>query len=112
MADNDQIILDQVLEQQRTQRAPGVGKSEFFEMFVAEQVLKDYDLSDEEIESGLVGAGGDGGTDGVYIFANGDLVREDFDPSPLKKSVNLEVAISQSKSSATYDEDSINRLVA
>lgn len=112
MADNDQIILDQVLEQQRTQRAPSVSKSDFFEIFVAEQVLKDYDLSDEEIESGLVGAGGDGGIDGVYIFANGDLIREDFDSSPLKKNVNLEVAIIQSKTSATYDEDSINRLVA
>jgi AIPR protein len=112
MADNDQIILDQVLEQQRSLRAPTLSESEFFEAFVAEQVLKDYDLSDEELESGLVGSGGDGGTDGVYIFANGDLVREDFDPTPLKKNVTLEVVIIQSKTSPGYDEDSMNRLVA
>src|SRR5439155_9821632 len=71
-----------------------------------------YDLSDEEVESGLVGGGGDGGIDGIYIFANGDLEREDFDPSPLKKNVNLEVVIIQSKITASYDEDSVNKLTA
>jgi hypothetical protein len=67
MANNDQIILDQILEQQRAQRAPSASKSNFFETFVVEQVLKDADLSDEEIESGLVGDGGDGGIDGIYL---------------------------------------------
>ena len=112
MPNNDQIILDQVLEQERTQRAPTASKSTFFEVFVAEQMLKDFDLSDEEIESGLVGNGGDGGIDGIYLFANGDLVREDFDPSPLKKNVDLQVIVIQSKVTASYDEESINRLVA
>jgi hypothetical protein len=55
MANNDQIILDRILEQQRKQRSPSASKSNFFESYVVEQVLKDADLSDEEIESGLVG---------------------------------------------------------
>jgi hypothetical protein len=112
MANNDQIILDQALEQQRQQRAPSSTKADFFEMYVVEQVLKDLDLSDDEIESGLVGAGGDGGIDGIYIFANGELVREDFDPSSLKKNVSLEVVIIQSKQTAGFDEDTINRFIA
>lgn len=110
MPNNDQIILDQVLEQQRTQRAPSASKSEFLEMFVAEQVLKDFDLSDEEIGSGLVAGGGDGGIDGIYIFANGDLVREDFDASNIKKNVTIEIVIVQAKTSAGFDEDSMNKL--
>lgn len=112
MANNDQIILDQILDQQRAQRAPSASKSNFFESFVVEQVLKDADLSDEEIESGLVGDGGDGGIDGIYIFANGDLVQEDFDASTLKKSVSLEIVIVQSKITAGFGEDTLNRLVA
>jgi hypothetical protein len=112
MANNDQIILDQILEQQRSQRSPSASKSSFFETYVVEQVLKDADLSDEEIESGLVGDGGDGGIDGIYIFANGDLVREDFDTSTLKKNISLEVVIIQSKTSAGFDEDTLNRFVA
>jgi hypothetical protein len=112
MANNDQIILDQILEQQRAQRSPSASKSSFFESYVVEQVLKDADLSDEEIESGLVGDGGDGGIDGIYIFANGDLVREDFDVSTLKKNISLEVVIIQSKTSAGFDEEALNRFVA
>lgn len=112
MANNDQIILDQILEQERNLRAPSAPKSVFFETYVVEQVLKDADLSDEEIESGLVGDGGDGGIDGIYIFANGELVREDFDVSILKKNVTLEIVIIQSKASAGFSEDSINKLVA
>src|SRR5262245_46065910 len=109
MATNDQIILDQALEQERGRRVPSASKSNFFEMYVVEQLLKDADLSDEEIESGLVGDGGDGGIDGIYIFANGDLVREDFDASSLKKSVVIEVVIIQSKLSASFDEDTLHR---
>lgn len=112
MANNDQIILDQIIEEQRTTRFPSAGKSDFFEMYVAEQVLKDFDLSDEEIESGLVGSSGDGGIDGIYTFANGELVQEDFDYGPLKKNVLVEVVIIQSKTSASYCEDSMNKFIA
>ena len=112
MANNDQIILDQILEQQRAQRSPSASKASFFESYVVEQVLKDADLSDEEVESGLVGDGGDGGIDGIYIFANGDLVREDFDVSTLKKNISVEVVIIQSKTSAGFDEEALNRFVA
>ncbi len=89
MTNNDQVILDQVLEQQLKDRAPSMGKSEFFELFVSEQILKDYDLSDEELEGGIVGNGGDGGIDGIYVFANGELVQEDFNPNGLKKTSSL-----------------------
>ena len=69
MATNDQIILDQILEQQRVHAIPpSASKSSFFETYVVEQVLKDADLSDEEIELGLVGDGGDGGIDGIIFL--------------------------------------------
>lgn len=112
MANNDQILLDQIVEEQRKSRMPGVTKSEFFELYTAEQVLKDYDLSDDEIEYGLVGAGNDGGIDSIYTFVNGELVQEDFDHSVLKKGILVEVVIIQAKLSAGFDEDSINRLMA
>ena len=65
MSNNDQIILDSVLEQQRQQLAPEISQAEFFEVFAAEQALKDYDLSYEEIRSGIVDGGADGGIDGI-----------------------------------------------
>lgn len=112
MAKNDQILLDQIVEEQRLARTPNSSKSEFFEYYVAEQVLKDYDLSDEELEYGLVGNNQDGGIDAIYTFANGELVQDDFDHKSLKKGVVIEVIIIQSKMGPTFDEATINKLNA
>lgn len=112
MANNDQVLLDQILEEQRVSRAPTATKSDFFEQYVAEQVLKDYDLSDDEVEYGLTGGGHDGGIDAIYTFANGELVQEDFDHTTFKKSVVIDVVIIQSKTSNGFDEATINKLIA
>ena len=58
MATNDKIILDEVLKQRKAEIDPASSESEFFELFAAEQVLKDHDLSYDEIEFGLIGSGG------------------------------------------------------
>ena len=55
MNKNDKIILDTTLDQQHQERAPTSSKSEFFEMFVAEQALKEHDLAYDELEAGLIG---------------------------------------------------------
>ena len=51
--------------------------STFFEIFSAWEILKDFDLSYEEIDSGNIGLGGDGGIDSIYVFHNHELIRED-----------------------------------
>lgn len=110
MPTNDKIILQQVLEQEHADKNRSLTKAEFFDRFVAEQELKDYDLSYDEIESGIVGGGGDGGIDAIYTFANGELVLDDFDPSTLRKNVEIEVVLIQSKTSESFGEDPIHRL--
>lgn len=86
--DNAQVILDDVLRQLHSERASDMSESEYFEVFCAEQLLKDYDLSYEEIEAGIVDGEHDGGVDAIYAFVNGELITEDFDttrPSSLIK---------------------------
>lgn len=112
MSTNDQIILAATLEQKRTELAPSLSPSGFFEVFVAEQVLKDYDLSYDELQAGAVGEGGDGGIDGVYVFVNGDLVQEDTELSGLKKDVTLELVIAQAKTSPSFGEAPLDKLIA
>jgi len=58
----------------------------FFEIFSAEQILKSqsFDLDPDQIKSGIVSGGGDGGVDSFYVFANKKLVREDTDISVFK----------------------------
>jgi len=112
MTSNDRVILDKVFEQQRSEIAPALSASAYFEIFTAEQVLKDYDLSYPEIESGIVGNGGDGGIDSIYTFVNGELLREDSDLSFLKKNIDIELYLIQSKASATFSEEVLHKLTA
>ncbi|MBK9169295.1 MAG: AIPR family protein [Bryobacterales bacterium] len=112
MSSNDQIILDQVLEQQRAERASHLAATKYFELFLAEQLLKHYDLSYDEIEPGLVDGGGDGGIDGFFVFVNGELVREDTDLSGLKKDVVIETIIFQAKTEASFREKALDGITA
>lgn len=112
MSSNDQIILDQILEQQRAERASHLAATKYFELFVAEQLLKHYDLSYDEIEPGLVDGGGDGGIDGFFVFVNGELVREDSDLSGLKKDVVIETIIFQAKTEVSFREKSLDSITA
>ena len=62
----------------------------FLNIFSAEQALKEFDLSYDEIDSGLVGDGGDGGIDALYLLVNGQLVKEEWDFSELKRNIAVE----------------------
>lgn len=112
MSANDRIILDKILEQKQQELAPELTAAKFFEIFTAEQILKDYDLSYDEIESGIVGDGGDGGVDSLYVFLNGDVVQDDTDTSGLRKNVTIDLVIIQAKTSAGFSESAIDRLKA
>ncbi|OMG70446.1 AIPR family protein [Burkholderia ubonensis] len=112
MSSNDKIILEQIIDQQHQERAPATSKSEFFEIFVAEQVLKDFDLGYDEIESGIVDGSQDGGIDSMYVIVNGELAQEDFDLSPLKRGVVIETVLIQSKLADGFSETAVEKLTA
>jgi len=111
MTQNDRIILEEVLKQRQANIDPNASSSDFFEFFTVEQILKDFDLSYEEIESGLVGDGGDGGVDGIYLFVNGELVQEDPDYRHLKKNITLDLIIIQSKTSTGFQESPVEKFI-
>ena len=111
MPSNDRIILDELLCQRQREVDPDAAASSFFEFFTADQVLKDFDLSYDEIESGLVGDGGDGGVDAIYLLVNGALVQGDSDYSNLKKEIAVELYILQSKMGSGFQETPIERFL-
>ena len=111
MTNNSQIILDGVLKQRQSEVDPEANLDNFFEFFTAQQVLKDFDLSYDELESGLVGAGGDGGIDGIYLLVNGDLVQEDSNYSQLRKDIVIDLVILQSKTHSGFQETPIERFI-
>ena len=66
---NNQILLDQIIESELRDYESFSRKNDFFEFFAPSLILKDYDLSDDEIINGMTGQGGDGGIDGFYPLA-------------------------------------------
>lgn len=110
--DNSQVILEDVIQQFKSERAPEMSDAEYFEVFTAEQLLKNYSLSYDEIEAGIVDGEHDGGVDSIFAFVNGELITEDFDPTPFKRDVKISLHIIQSKTSKNYSEDPINKLIS
>lgn len=70
------IILEEIIKQYREGFDENINDDKLFEYFAAEQLLKDENLDEDEINSGLVGDSYDNGIDGFYIFLDGELVRE------------------------------------
>ncbi|MBN1929933.1 MAG: AIPR family protein [Chlorobiaceae bacterium] len=90
----------------------GLNESEYFEIFSAEQALKDDDLSYDEIVAGIVDGGGDGGVDSAYVFINDRIYNEDIDISSLKRNTTLRFVLIQSKTTSGFSEESMNKLIA
>ena len=112
MAANDRTILNELLEQYRNALASQDSASDFFEYFSAEQALKEFDLSYDEIDSGLVGDGGDGGIDALYLLVNGQLVKEEWDFSELKRNIAVELVVVQAKTHNGFQETPIERFTS
>ena len=71
------IILEEILKQYKeTATDSSTNDDENFERFAAEQLLKDENLDEDEIISGLIGDSNDNGIDGFYIFLDGELINQ------------------------------------
>ncbi len=110
--DNDIIILDSILKQKKTQTADTLSDSDYFEVFTFEQLLKNYELSYDELFSGKVGGSGDGGIDGFFTFINNELFNEDTVIEAIKKNPVLEIFLIQAKRSPTFSESVVDRVNA
>lgn len=111
MSRNNQILLDEIIRQEMENLEESISLSDFFEFYSALQVLKDYELSYDEINSGIAGKSHDGGADSIYLFVNGELVKEDEDISEkYKKNVDIELVLIQSKFEKAFSEDPLLKL--
>jgi hypothetical protein len=97
MSVNDRIVLDTLIEARRAEIAPATSLSDFFELYAAEQILKNYDPSYEDIESGNVDGPDDGGFDGIYTYLDVSLVDETTDGSRCRDGASITLHVIQSK---------------
>ena len=104
MPTNNQILLSEIVTRNFADNPQYSTEDSYFEFFSAQQVLKKYDLSDEEIEQHLTGSGSDGGCDGIFFFADGELIHEDDDDTKFKQDVKLTLCIIQAKNTYSFKE--------
>lgn len=105
---NDQLLIREYVKQQfSTQQF--ADESTYFEFLAASQALRECDLSDEEVETGLTGSGGDGGCDGIYLFFNDVLVGEEFieNLTEIPRGATLQMYVVQAKNELGFREDAI-----
>jgi len=107
MSNNDVILLNTILEEQK---AAKISQSDLFEIFVFEQLLKNFDLSNDEIKSGKTGGGDDGGIDGFFVFLNDNLVLEKINKEVIKKSPVIDLFIIQATESQSFGEETFNKI--
>jgi hypothetical protein len=112
MSEDDRNLLNEIIRQEHDKTYPSMKLDTYFELFSAEQILKSrsYDLDQEQIRSGNMGGGRDGGVDSFYVFVNRRLVRDDTDLSQFKgEKVDIDVLVIQSKHSPGFSEGAFDK---
>ncbi len=109
MSQNQQIVLEKLLEQKHSERMADKSLDCYFNYFVPEQILKDFDLSFDELDSGIVDGGGDGGIDSIYFFINGELIQDDTPLIQAKRNISIDFVFIQSKNSDSFRESAIEK---
>lgn len=110
MAKNDLILIDSIIEERVAMKLPSEKKDEVFEFLVYEQVLKEYDLSVDDIKAGSVDGRNDGGIDAIYILVNGHLISDIKSAIFPKSDANLEVYIFTCKHRDVFKQDPVNSI--
>lgn len=112
MAENDLIVLDSIIQGYKDKQAENLTDSDVFEIYTFEQILKNYDLSYEQILSGKVGGGDDGGIDGFYIFVNDELIEEDTELEQFhRRQPLIDIYIIQSTRSTSFQANVIGKII-
>lgn len=112
MAKNDTVLIDGIIEHRISIRRPSEDKGEVFELFCLEEILKDRDLSDEELDSGWIDGRDDGGIDGFFVLVNGHVLVHGEPFVWPKKSADLEVWILSCKHHETFQQAPLNAMLA
>lgn len=116
MATNENVLIDAFIKEAQDARATPQPDDIAFETFAAQTVLRHRNLSDEEIETGRIGGGKDGGIDALYVFQDGilldddsDVFADDFAPKNVRKNVGLELWLIQAKRETSFSETAFDK---
>lgn len=112
MARNDIVLIDSLVKKSKSQIGNNREDSEVFELFVLNEMLKDYDPSFDELESGWTDGGNDGGIDGFFVYVDGRMATSDSHRYALRKNPQIDVQIFTIRRSPTFEQQPIDSLIS
>jgi hypothetical protein len=111
MARNDVVLLDSLVDKSHTQFGETLDKGELFEMFCFDNILKDYDLSHDEIETGWVDGEDDAGIDGIYTFIDSKLVTDEDSIDANRRNPLIECYVITAKHSDSFQQSPLDKVL-
>lgn len=112
MARNDIVLLDSLVEKSKAQLGTNKEDSEIFELFSFDQILKDYDLSFEELESGWTDGGNDGGLDGFFILVDSRIATPESYKYVARKLPQIDAHIFSVRRSKSFGQQPLDTLIS
>jgi hypothetical protein len=91
-----------------TQRSSTLGssKADAFLSLVTELLVQEYDLSLDEMDTGITDGSGDGQIDAMYVLVNGALLNgEEIDGIPDKGPLEIDIVLVQAKFTDGFEEN-------
>ncbi|MDP2997866.1 MAG: AIPR family protein [Bryobacterales bacterium] len=110
MARNDVVFVDSLVKKASSSLGDNRSESEIFELFCFDNVLKDCELSYEELESGWTDGTDDGGVDGFFLFVDGNLTSDTPPESASRRSPEIRVALFTVNRSDSFNQQPLNAL--
>lgn len=110
MGANTSIILKGCIEKFKNENELTLQDSDVFELFSLSQIMKNEDVSFDNLMDSITDGGQDGGIDSIIILHNGDYIEEDTEYS-CKSSSITKLIITQSKTEKTFKETCIDKLI-
>ena len=110
-ANNSTIILKGCIEKFKSENDLTLNESKVFELFSLSQILKNEDVSFENLMDSITDGGQDGGIDSIVLLHNGEYIDDDSEYKCKSSSVT-KLIITQCKTEKTFKESSIDKLVS
>jgi hypothetical protein len=110
MSSNEAVALDANFKSWQEKRFPTPPKDiNVFEYYCVDQFLRQFDLSDSQLKTGLLGGGKDGGVDALYMFVTGELVDSETELDP-KAPNQVRLLIMQMKEGEGFSPVAVDKL--
>ncbi|BCW45816.1 hypothetical protein StoSoilB5_30000 [Arthrobacter sp. StoSoilB5] len=100
-----------MLARSRAETTALLSESEHETYFAAQQYLRHFNATHDDLLSGIVDGTQDGGIDAMYVFANGFCIRDDTPLKGLGRNAQLDLIVLQVKNTRGFGETAIDKLV-